>query len=118
MSSFWSDGFDPWTVIRIVESPRLPPTSWLVAGAMADGIKEIKPYTPLPVGTASRTALGMDFCAVTFVTSTSGVSPATVTVSWTPPICNSTFSVAVKLYGSSIPSRCNVLKLGGVNVTL
>ena len=57
-------------------------------------------------------------CSVrALVTSTTGASPLTVTVSCTPPTRRSAFTVAMKLPASSIPSRLTALNPGSVNVT-
>ena len=57
-------------------------------------------------------------CSVrALVTSTTGVSPVTVTVSCTPPTRRSAFTVAMKLPVSSMPSRLTVLKPGSVKLT-
>ena len=52
------------------------------------------------------------------VTSTTGASPLTVTVSDTAPTFMSVFTVATKLPVSSIPSRLAVLNPVSVNVTV
>ena len=53
-----------------------------------------------------------------FVTSTTGASPLTVTVSDTAPTLMSEFTVAVKLPASSIPSRLTELNPVSENVTV
>ena len=53
-----------------------------------------------------------------FETSTTGVSPDTVTVSWSDPTASSTLTGAVKLVVSSRPSRLAVWKPVRENVTL
>ena len=50
-------------------------------------------------------------------TSTTGVSPDTVTVSARAPTFRSAFTVATNVEVSSMPSRLNVAKPGSANVT-
>jgi hypothetical protein len=59
----------------------------------------------------------MTRCRVALCTSTIGVSPLTVIVSWTSPTRSSASMVAVKVPVNWIPSRFTVLKPGNANVT-
>lgn len=107
----------PWTVIRTDRSPLLPPTSWALGGSTTDGISAAMPRALRAVGTASSTSLEMTFCWVMFWVSMSGAPPDTVTVSCMAPRSSSTFRVAVKLGGSSMPLRLSVLKPVSAKVT-
>ena len=51
-------------------------------------------------------------------TSTTGVSPVTVIVSWTEPTFISALTGATKLASSTMPSRATVLNPGSVKVTV
>ena len=55
---------------------------------------------------------------VTFCTSTTGLCPVTMIVSSTEPTFSSAFTVAVKLDGSSTPSRLTALKPVSVKLTV
>jgi len=58
----------------------------------------------------SDTVLPAIVCSVrALVVSTTGASPDTVTVSWTPPTRRSPLTVATKLPASSMPSRLTTL---------
>ena len=70
-----------------------------------------------PLGTASSRSR-LSTCVWTVLwTSTMGDSPVTVRVSSSPPSLRSALTVAVKLEGSSSPSRLNVWKPVSVKVT-
>jgi hypothetical protein len=71
-----------------------------------------------PVGTASSSACGSTCCVTACCTSTTGDAPETVTVSSSAPTRSSPLTGAVKLAGSSTPSRFTVEKPGRLNVTL
>src|SRR5580704_6728592 len=73
-------------------------------------------YEPA-VGIAFRTSFDRMVARAAFCTSTTGVSPVTVTVSATAPTRRSALTVAVNAPVSSIPSRLVVLKPASVNVT-
>ena len=55
---------------------------------------------------------------MTFCMSTTGLAPETVTVSSSAPTLRSAFTVAVKVAGSSMPSRLTVENPGSVKVTV
>ena len=54
---------------------------------------------------------------MTFCMSTTGLAPETVTVSSSAPTFRSALTVAVKVAGSSMPSRLTVENPGSVKVT-
>ena len=70
------------------------------------------------VGTMLSSSVVMTFCCVTFVTSTSGDWPDTVSVSDSSPTLSSAFTVAVKFDVSCRPSLTSVAKPDSVNVTV
>src|SRR6185503_8310985 len=96
--------------------PAVPPTS----GALSEMPLNVDPTAQMlrPVGSASSSDRDSTCCCVALFTSTTGEAPVTVTVSSSAPTRNSPLMVAVKLAGSSIPSRWKTLKPGSVNVTV
>jgi hypothetical protein len=74
------------------------------------GISSMRPFQLLAAGVlAARSPLKIS-CRAAFCTSTTGVSPVTVTVSWSVPTFVSALTVTVPPPVSSIPSRLTTLK--------
>ena len=99
----------PWWAIWVTVSPCEPPMSpapRLVTSAPR--VSAMKEEYVRAVGTVSNTSRVRRFCVLTLWTSTTGVAPVTVTVSWTAPTDSPTLTVAVNPAFNSIPSRTNV----------
>ena len=94
----------------------VPPTSG--RARRAPDISAPSVGTLRPVGTASSTARLSTTCCTALWTSTVGVPPVTVMLSSSEPTRMSALICAVKLAGSSRPSRTTVLKPGSEKVTV
>ncbi len=106
---------DPCTVRSRFCMPDVPPTSGRARRAPTINAPSVG--TLRPVGTASSTCLDRTVCCTALWTSTTGDCPVTFTVSSSAPTRRSPLMVAVKLLGSSTPSRRTVLNPGSENVT-
>ena len=96
----------------------MPPTSWNVGFAtVSPGVSWMKLLNPREFGIVSITSLVSTCCARVFWTSTTGLSPVTVTVSSRLPTPSSALMVAVKPEVNCTPSRTTVLNPTSVNVT-
>ena len=95
----------------------LPPTSWAAAVILIPGVSAANASSVLLVGTVSNVSREIWLRVATFCTSTTGLSPETVTVSASEPTFISALIVAVKFAVSATPSRLNVEKPGRENVT-
>ena len=104
--------------MRTDRSPLLPPTSWAFGGSTTAGMSAAMPRTLLAVGTVSSSSRDTVRCWVALWTSTSGVAPVTVTVSWSWLTVSSTSTWAVKFVRNSRPSRFRVANPGSENVTV
>ena len=95
---------------------REPPTS----GTLSDTPTTSWPtlWMVRPVGMESSVSRERTVVRAVLCTSTTGDWPDTVTDSSSAPTFMSALMVAVKLVGSSIPSRLNTLKPGNVNERL
>ena len=103
----------PCICMFVIVMPVMPPTSWLIgppgAEVVRPGMSCASAVYCLPVGIVSRTSRVMTRAWLTFWTSTSGLAPDTVTVSWTLPTRSSTLTFAVNPAVSSMPSRLIVV---------
>jgi hypothetical protein len=81
------------------------------------GVSVVIAAYPRLLGMPARTSLSSVRTVCELCTSTTGVSPDTVTVSSRAPTFKSPFTVAMNVAVSSMPSRLNVLKPGSENVT-
>ena len=93
----------------------VPPTSWLVR--FMPGISVAAVNCVRPVGTVVSSSWPITRCFAELWTSTTGDSPATVTVSWTEPTFISTLTDAANNPLNSTPPRLTVLKPVTENVT-
>src|SRR5688572_23808055 len=89
-----------------------PPTATPACDTFSPGIKDWSPAAFRELGMASMTSSLSVCCTLTLWTSTTGVSPVTVTVSCSSPTVRSAFTVATNVPVSSMPSRFTVLKPG------
>ena len=112
-----SFGLAPKTEMRTDCSPFVPPVSTPLVGDTAPGTNASMLPMLLLVGSAVRVSLLMTATFATLRTSTSGVSPDTVTVSDKVPTRSSALIVATKLGIRSSPSRLNVVNPVSVKVT-
>jgi hypothetical protein len=100
--------------MRTDRSPMLPPTSCAFGGCTTAGMSDAMPSALCEVGMTVRVSRVIVFCWVSVDVSMSGVAPDTVMLSSSEPSFSSTFSVAVKLGASSMPSRRRTEKPGRV----
>ena len=82
------------------------------------GISNSRPFQLRAAGTLATKSPLNTACRVALCTSTTGVSPATVTVSSSPPTDISLLTVTVPDPLNSMPVRTTVLNPGSVNVSL
>src|SRR5262245_40850918 len=82
------------------------------------GISSSRPFQLRAAGTLATSSPLNTACRVAFCTSTTGVSPATVIVSSSPPTDISVLTVTVPDPLSSMPVRATVLNPGSVNVSV
>ena len=78
----------------------------------------MRPAYPFAVGSDCTNSLSSVRVRLALVMSTTGLSPVTVIVSWSPPIRMSALMLAMKSLGISTSSRLKTAKPGSVNETM
>ena len=114
----WSEVRPPLASSEATSWTTEPPTSWPVnAPLRTPGISTPVVKGVRELGIADTTSWSMTACRVVDCRLTTGVSPLTVIVSWTPPTAMSALTVKTAVPLSSTPSRTTVLNPGSVKVT-